>query len=828
MQFLPPRKMALHGLVWTLMSIAVGSAATGFAQPVVPPPPEKVTISLASQGSVQEILAAQPETKEALVTHAPPNFHFFRTVRNGEVGEAERLVLKFAVGSKLTAIESSPDFKVEQGSSCVEGDTYTAGGTCQLLVRFTPRGPGRRSGKLTIAHTASARPLNVGLSGYGYAPSVSFTPAAITTVPATYVSGAGLISGATNLAVSDGDSLYIADTGNNLVRFLNSSGTFQTVSNAFGFSDPVGIAVDDAGAVYVSEPTPNEVLTSYPYGGSSFFGSYLSGSCTLGQTCSAGSFPIGTLGAIAYDRNGGVFVNGYNILRLTHGTDGLDATPLQPNYDGSGLGPPVNPLAVDSGDNLYTYYQYPYSNGSVCTIASETEYSAANGLDQSRIIAGGLDACGFGGDGGQARNALISANVGQMTFDIAGNLYFSDTGNQRVRRIDGATGIITTIAGNGTAGYTGDGGAGPAATLSSPAGLGVDSQGQVYILSSTTATGTSQVVRKLGPDGVLTFPNQLKGTASVAQTVTMANSGNSNLVLTNTAFTGAAAADFSIDPTTTTCFLAANSGLISGASCKIGILFKPSTTGTRTARLAFLDNTVAGANFVDLSGTGTLPAATFAITSPANGASFVSGTAVTFSVSVTSASGPTPTGTVKFSVGGVAYGNPVTLSGGVASVSVTGLTVGAHTLSATYSGDANYGSSGPLTRSITVTSSAAKGSAKVTLQSKTSPATSCVPLVFFVAVANGTAGELPAGEVPTGKVELMEGKTLRASGTIVKGTVSLTVPALATGTHMLVATYLGDAHHAGATSAALKEVVARGGTCTKPNSGLAGVVAELP
>jgi hypothetical protein len=74
----------------------------------------------------------------------------------------------------------------------------------------------------------------------------------------------------------------------------------------------------------------------------------------------------------------------------------------------------------------------------------------------------------------------------------------------------------------------------------------------------------------------------------------------------------------------------------------------------------------------------------------------------------------------------------------------------------------------------------------------------------------------------------MEGKTLRASGTIVKGTVSLTVPALATGTHMLVATYLGDAHHAGATSAALKEVVARGGTCTKPNSGLAGVVAELP
>ena len=60
--------------------------------------------------------------------------------------------------------------------------------------------------------------------------------------------------------------------------------------------------------------------------------------------------------------------------------------------------------------------------------------------------------CGYGGDGGRAGNARIGSFVGQISFDLAGNLYFSDTYNQRVRRVDFNTGIIRTIAGNGTTG----------------------------------------------------------------------------------------------------------------------------------------------------------------------------------------------------------------------------------------------------------------------------------------------------------------------------------------------------------------------------------------
>ena len=239
-----------------------------------------------------------------------------------------------------------------------------------------------------------------------------------------------------------------------------------------------------------------------------------------------------------------------------------------------------------------------------CYIIQEPLYNAEYSPTAIRVA--GAAHCGFAGDGGQARNAEIGSAVGQIAFDIAGDLYFSDTANQRVRRIDAVTGIINTIAGNGTAGYTGDGLGGPSATLKSPTGVAVDSQGQVYMISQI-ATGTTQVIRKLGPNGFLAFPGQLKGSTSPAQMVTVANIGNNTLTLSNTVITGTNADDFAIDTNTTSCNLAAGATLLSGQSCKVGILFKPSAGGSRTASLVLLDNTVTNSNTVQLAGTGTLP-----------------------------------------------------------------------------------------------------------------------------------------------------------------------------------------------------------------------------
>ncbi len=212
----------------------------------------------------------------------------------------------------------------------------------------------------------------------------------------------------------------------------------------------------------------------------------------------------------------------------------------------------------------------------------------------STKVAGGRT-CGFSGDGGQAGNAEIGASVGQFAFDIAGNFYFTDTNNNRVRRIDVATGIIHTIAGIGTAGYSGDGGKATTAKLNGPTGLAVNSRGTVYIISSASS---GQVIRQVGPQGYMTFGNQDKGVASAAQLVRVSNTGNSAMTLTNAEIVGANKGDFKIDDTTTTCILTQGTELSSGQSCRIGVIFTPGAVGARAATLTLLDNTANGADSV--------------------------------------------------------------------------------------------------------------------------------------------------------------------------------------------------------------------------------------
>jgi sugar lactone lactonase YvrE len=536
----------------------------------------------------------------------PENFRQFAAVGKGQVGDTQTLTLRFAAGAKLMTIKSTPDFKVEQGGSCVEGYSYPANGTCALLVRSTPQGPGRRLGKLEITNSAEVMPLYVGLGGYGYSPTISFTPSVITTVPGTYVSGAGTISGATNLAIDGGDSLYIADTGNNEIKTMNSSGTFASVTQS-SLTAPVAVAVDSSGYVYFTESGQSNLLIAAStyildsYGGGS------TSECAVGSTCPLFNADVdfSSAGAFAVDPNGTIFINYYygQALRLSNTASGLEYTPLltpDNNNDNAAYEELPRSLAVDGSDTLYTYYA---SGGNEqCIITGESYYNAETGTYQPVVVAGTQTACGFSGDGGQARGAEVGKEVGQMTFDIAGNLYFTDTLNQRVRRIDNATGIITTIAGNGAIGYYGDGGPATAAALNTPLGLTVDSQGQVYILSNATTTGTAQVVRKVGVVGALNLGNMTVGSPSTAQTVTLANTGNSNLDFTHVGFSSGNTADFVIDPNTTSCNFTV--ALPSGRSCKIGFIFTPSATGNRAAVLSITDDTLAGINTIQLTGEG--------------------------------------------------------------------------------------------------------------------------------------------------------------------------------------------------------------------------------
>ena len=87
---------------------------------------------------------------------------------------------------------------------------------------------------------------------------------------------------------------------------------------------------------------------------------------------------------------------------------------------------------------------------------------------------------GFAGDGGPAKATLLNGPF-DIAFDSADNLFFSDTFNHRIRRVDAQSGVITTIAGNGEAGYSGDGGPALRASLNEPYGIAIDRAGNIFV-----------------------------------------------------------------------------------------------------------------------------------------------------------------------------------------------------------------------------------------------------------------------------------------------------------------------------------------------------------
>ncbi len=116
----------------------------------------------------------------------------------------------------------------------------------------------------------------------------------------------------------------------------------------------------------------------------------------------------------------------------------------------------------------------------------------------------GTGAKGYAGDGGPARQALLNEPF-MCAFDATGNLYVAEATNHCVRRIDMATGVITTAAGTGAAGYAGDGGLATRATLNQPYAVQIDTNGDIYIVDRLNA-----VIRKV--DAVTGFITTVAGT----------------------------------------------------------------------------------------------------------------------------------------------------------------------------------------------------------------------------------------------------------------------------------------------------------------------------
>jgi sugar lactone lactonase YvrE len=141
-------------------------------------------------------------------------------------------------------------------------------------------------------------------------------------------------------------------------------------------------------------------------------------------------------------------------------------------------------VAVDAAGNLYI---------------ADTSNHRIRRVTPGGIITtvAGNGIAGYSGDGGAATSAQLSYPDG-MAVDAAGNLYIADNGNRRIRRVTPG-GIISTVAGNGTRGYSGDGGAAASAQLYAPSGVAVDAVGNLYI-----ADAGNNRIRRVTPGGIIT------------------------------------------------------------------------------------------------------------------------------------------------------------------------------------------------------------------------------------------------------------------------------------------------------------------------------------
>lgn len=512
--------------------------------------------------------------------------------------------------------------------------------------------------------------------------------------------------------------------------------TTGTQASNTSLSQPHGLAWDASGDLYIADTDNHRVLEVDTSGAIST----VAGTGTQGYSGDGGeatSAQLDSPAGIVLSSSGDLYIADSHNNRIRKITSGVITTVAgngTAGYSGdsgtaitAGLHTPTA-LALDSSGNLYiadtgNHCIRKVSAGIITTIA-------------------GTGVQGYSNDGVLATTALLSSPSG-VAVDRSLNIYISDTGNQRIRLIDNSTGIISTLAGTGTQGYSSDG----MATLARPYGLAVSNSGVVYFADSD-----NNVIRMISGGQVTTL----------AGSGTQGNSGDTGSSTSATLDTPLAVALFNdavaiADTNNETVRLVSSSGI----------------------------NTISGQKngpeSLVLSGSSTITYGTGTITGTfSNGTQIASGSCLFLDGL---GSSPTTLATQAF-------------SSNVASYSTSKLTGGTHYLIASYAGDSNNAAVVSSVFVLTV----AKASSTTTLNASSS-------LLEYGATETLTATVVSSvGVTPTGTVSFYDGSTLlNSTGATLSssGVATLAIATLSSGTHNITAVYSGDTNYQSSTSTAV-------------------------
>jgi streptogramin lyase len=733
----------------------------------------------------------------------------FPTVNSGN-STTQTLVVHFAVGDTQAAaspftVTGSADFTVNGPANCITNPDNTA--DCTITVTFAPTKPGADLATLTVKSALGAT-SNFALSGTGAAAAVALDPGATSLIGTGYNSPAGI-------ALDAAGNTYIADTGDNVVIRYNNSGNGMIIAGtgtsgnsgnggaatAATLSAPSAVTVTPDGAVYIADTGNGVVRRIDPVTG--VINIAAGGAST---TCAAAldAFGNGCLGTqaklsapagLASDSFGNVYISdtGNNAVRELSGSGYIFAV------GGSVFSGPTA-LQVDS-----------YSNIFVADTGHSTISEIVAGTGKVVAVAGNGQK-GSSGNGGPATGAELSSPTG-IALDAAGDIYIADTGNQIIRLVN-AAGVINTTA--GTLGQSGSGtlpGAADALLLNLPGGVASTTSGGLYVLDSGNNRAFSinrmSVMENLGlaATNASSPVKTIQETSTGLITATLPQPSLYNVTGDASVFTLTPQSSVGCSP---------GESLTPGMTCYLAAQFNPVAIGSFSATFtdAGITPTLSTAPSVVLSGTGAILTATSSktvITSPATGnpqysVAFTVTTTVTPAQCNTSAPSCIPTGTVQFFVGTTPVGIPVALDGtGAASTSINGQNVGTLTVTAVYSGDIYYAASTAPALSVTVTTGTTNTA--VVLSSASLP--QFQPLTITAKVSSTTGG------IPTGTVAFFADGVMIGAGTLNSaGTASINDPQLTgangkpispvptpnsfglfAGNHAITIAYSGDANY---------------------------------
>jgi len=515
----------------------------------------------------------------------------------------------------------SSEFTIYPTSTC--GSMLAAGASCTYLMNFYPPSAGLFTATLSVADSASGSPQTIALRGIGLpaaASQVQFTPTELNAIAGTGTMPANCLNpaepgpalqtqlcGPSNVTGDAAGNIYIVEQDENVVKKLDTSGNITNFAgtensgpgsysgdngpaNMANLSAPDGIAVDGLGNVYIADygngrirevNATTGIITTFVGGAA---GQYFNGGTGTGVVLSPGG--------ITFDPSGNLFIaepNQQIVVKVTP----LGVASLFAGVQTAG-GPGT---AGYNGDNIQATtaeLNFPTSVASDRAgniyIADYLNYRVryVNENFEAGMIstAAGNGTKGDTGDGGVSTSAEISPS--SIAMNEADDLFISD--GTTIRKVDGQ-GYITTFAGGGTGGL---GGPATAAALTGVGQPGIDYLGDVII------PVTSEVLLA-GPKGILQFGSQAVGTTSAPLTITVENTGNTFLDFTSLTFTPTG--PFTV--TGGTCEQATDGGYSPGETCTLTITFSPTAAGGASGSLSVPSDATGSPATIVLSGTGT-------------------------------------------------------------------------------------------------------------------------------------------------------------------------------------------------------------------------------